>query len=164
MTDYQETAKRYREARGLKVAETKPNEGANMTVKKLKVLGRDDILGAPDIAMLEVDVPEWGGVVVCKPLTAAQRDRFEASVTETKNGQTTLNGTNFRAKLVARCIVDENGVRLFTNEDVEQLGKKSSKALSRVFDAVSAASGMTKEDLESLEGNSKGQDGDSSSD
>ena len=133
--------------------------------KKTKILGRDDILAAPDITTIEVDVPEWGGVVVCKPLSAAQRDAFEASVTETKNGQTKLNGTNFRAKLVARCIVDpENGLRLFTNEDIELLGKKSSKALSRVFDAVSTASGMTKEDLESLEGNSNGQDEDSSSD
>lgn len=166
MTDYQETAKKYREARHLKAVEVKTeSKGQDMTAsKKPKILGRDDILGAVDVVTLEVNVPEWGGVVIVKPLTAAQRDRFEADVNTIKDGQSVLDQNNFRARLVARCIVDEAGLRLFTADDVSNLGKKSAKALSRVFDTIAAASGMTKEDLKSLEGNSNGQDDDSSSD
>jgi hypothetical protein len=130
---------------------------------KSKFLTRESILAAPDIETLEVDMPEWGGIVLIKPLSGAGRDAFEASVIEEKNGKTVLKSQNFRARLVARCIVDEDGKRMFADEDITSLGRKSAKALSRLFDEVQKASGMTKEDVAELEGNSEGQEDDSSS-
>jgi hypothetical protein len=52
---------------------------------------------------------------------------------------------------------------MFTDNDISELGRKSSRALSRLFDEVQKASGMTKEDVAELEGNSEGQEDDSSS-
>jgi hypothetical protein len=131
--------------------------------KKSRFLSREAILSAPDIETIEVNVPEWGGIVLIKPLTGAGRDAFEASVIEEKNGKTVLKSQNFRARLVARCIVDEDGKRMFADEDITSLGKKSSKALSMLFDECQKSSGMTKEDVAELEGNSDGQEDDSSS-
>ena len=127
-----------------------------------KMLSRDDILGAPELPLVEVDIPEWGGTVWVKPMTAAGRDAFEASVAD-DNGK--VDKRNFRAKLVVRCVVDhETGVRLFQDDDAKAIGAKSAMPVDRIFEAAAKASGLTPEDLVGLEGNSEGRDGDSSSD
>ena len=129
------------------------------------LLGRDAILGAPDLATYDVDVPEWGGVVRVRMLTARERDAFEASCMKTKrDGSSEFNPVNVRAKLVALCLVDAQGQRLFGEDDISALGRKSAKALSRIFTEASKLNGLTADDVKSLEGNSDGQGDDSSSD
>jgi len=125
-------------------------------------LRRDDILAVDDLPLVPVEVPEWGGAVWVKPMTAAGRDAFEVAVSD-DNGE--IDRHNFRAKLVARCAVDpETGVRLFKDEDAKALGAKNALPLSRIFDAAARASGLTPDDLAAMEGNSDGRGGASSSD
>lgn len=127
-------------------------------------LTRDAILAAPDLAIIEVEVPEWGGTVRVRALSGAERDSFEAScMKEKRDGKTEFDPRNMRAKLVALCLVDGNGLRIFQQDDVKALGRKSAKALSRVFDEAAKLNGLSAEDVASLEGNSDGQDDDSSS-
>ena len=57
---------------------------------------------------------------------------------------------NIRAKLVARCIIEDDGTPMFTQQDVHALGLKSSAALDRVFEVASRLSGISKDDLEEL--------------
>ena len=38
---------------------------------------------------------------------------------------------NLRARLVARCLVDEKGERVFDASDVVKLGKKSAKVINK---------------------------------
>ena len=130
--------------------------------KAVALLQRDDIMAAPDLPLVEVAVPEWGGKVFVKPMTAAGRDAFEAAVSD-DNGE--IDKHNFRAKLIVRCVVDpETGVRTFQNEDAVALGKKNALPVNRIFEACAKASGLSPEDVASLEGNSDGRDGASSSD
>lgn len=112
--------------------------------EKRKVLTRDDILGAKDLGMEWVDVPEWGGGVYVKILTGRERDAWEWRTFRQKNKATT------RASLVAECAVDENGNKLFSLKDVQELSEKSAVALDRVFEQAQKINGLAKVDVDAI--------------
>lgn len=117
----------------------------------MALLSKADIVSAEDLKTEEVKVPEWGGEVLVKTLSGTERDAFENSVAGIKNGKRRENYANFRARFVSHCMVDEAGNRLFVNdEDVKALGRKSVKALQRVFDKAQELNAMTDEDVEEL--------------
>jgi hypothetical protein len=115
-------------------------------------LGRDEILDVDDIKVEIVPVPEWGEKVAVrlKVLSAAERDAFEASTVTTKGGRQKPNLANLRARLVARCMVDEHGKRIFESGDVARLGQKSSAALDRLFAKCQEINGFSDKDIEEL--------------
>lgn len=128
-------------------------------------LTRDAILQADDLLVEDVEVPEWGGVVRVRGLTGAERDAFESEIVELRGKKAKLNTQNFRAKLVRRSVVDEDGQRLFSDHDAQLLGQKSASALQRVFDVAQRLSGLSETDVEELIGNfDEGQSDDSTSD
>lgn len=124
------------------------------------LLSRDNILQADDIETEDVPVPEWAPkgtpdpsvcVVRLRMLTGTERDRFERMMQEAQtNNSKKKNAENFRARMVALCAVDDEGKRLFNTNDIAVLGTKSSKALSRVFDACQKMNGFTDSDVEEL--------------
>jgi hypothetical protein len=131
---------------------------AKQDKQTVTVLDRGAILAADDSGHEDVEVPEWGGTVRVKAMTGEQRDAFEVSVTSRdKHGNRLVEGRNVRAKLVARVCVNEKGVRLFSDEDVAALTRKSARALERVFEVGMRLAGMSDEDVASLEGNSSAQ-------
>ena len=128
----------------------------------MTLLTREQILAASDLPTEQVAVPEWGGEVIVKALSGAERDRFEAGSMQQHGNRRELRLENIRARLVAVAVVDETGRRLFTDADVAALGRKSAAALNRVFEAASRLSGITDADIEELEKNSSsGQSDDS---
>lgn len=114
-------------------------------------LNRETIFAVDDRQYEDVPVPEWGGTVRVMGLTGAERDRMEASVVG--NGRK-MNLTNFRARLCALSIVDENGDRVFSDLDVGTLGKKSAAALEHVFSVSQRLSGLSDSDVDDLVGES----------
>ena len=98
----------------------------------------------------DVEVPEWGGTVRVRGMTGTERDKFEAAVVEMKGKKTTMNMENFRARLAAKTIIDEDGKRLFHDSHIKALGAKSATALQRVFDVAQRLSGFSDEDVEEL--------------
>ncbi len=128
----------------------------------MKLLTRDAILAAQDIQTEEVDVPEWGGSVLVRGMTGAERDAFEESVLTGRGKKRDVNLKNFRARLIVKSVVDKKGDRLFTMADIDALGAKSAAALGRCFDVATRLSGMSDEDVEELTKNSEeGQSEDS---
>jgi len=118
-------------------------------------LNREDILKAEDIPTRDVDVPEWGGTVRVRGLTGADRDLYQASMmTRMPNGDMAPEFGNITAKLVARAIVDEDGVPLFNELDIGRLGQKSAAALARVNTVAAELSGITETAKAEAEGNS----------
>ena len=115
----------------------------------MPALGKDGILGAQDVRVESEEVPEWGGTVYVRSISAEDRDAFEASVNDGKKS----NLANLRARLLVRCLCDENGERLFTYSDAAALGKKSGAVLNRLFDRARKLNGMTDSDVQELEGN-----------
>ena len=129
------------------------------------ILGRDAILAAQDAVTEQVDVPEWGGAVLVKAMSGEQRDAFEKSILKDKADPSKgVEMRDFRARFAARVIVDAKGTRLFTDEDVKALSRKSAKALDRVYDAGARLAGLRKEDAERLAGNSDAQSDGSTTD
>lgn len=126
-------------------------------------LGRAAILEADDLATEDVEVPEWGGVVLVRALTGGERDKYEsdifqagqAQVPQVVNGKVVTpapeyNLQNLRAKLCAKTMIDEEGKRLFSDKDVEVLGTKSAAALDRVFSVAQRLSRLTRADVQEL--------------
>ncbi|TVQ59919.1 MAG: hypothetical protein EA379_09570 [Phycisphaerales bacterium] len=124
-------------------------------------LTRESILASCDLPTERIDVPEWGGCVEIRTLTAGERDRFDAIVLEyNKPGGAR---PHIRAELLVRCIVDADGKNLFTVADVEKLAGKSARAVERVFNAALRLNGITNSDVEELEKNSVSAPGGASS-
>ena len=115
-------------------------------------LSRDAILAMDDIKTVPVTVPEWNGeVVLIRGLTGAQRDEFEA--TNRRNGD--MNLSNVRARFLVRCIVNEDGTRIFADQDAAALGKKSSAAIDRLWDVATELNGSSEKAEVEMEGNSE---------
>ena len=116
-----------------------------------KALTRDAILKIDDLKKEEVNVPEWGGTIFVRSLTGLERDTFEEKLfSNTRKGQVNTTPRNIRAAMVAFCAVDEEGNRLFSESDIEALGKKSAAALNRIFEAAQRLNGWTSDDVEEM--------------
>ena len=116
-------------------------------------LTREQILEAKDIQIEKINIPEWGGDIYVKGLSGTANDEFQESIIEIKDGKRKVLFKNMRAKLCALTICDEHGNLLFTENDVEALGKKCSYALSIAFEAAQRLSGLTKNDIDNLRKN-----------
>lgn len=114
-----------------------------------------DILQIDDIETREVPVPEWGGAVLVKGMSGIQRDRFEQSMMKGKGRNQEMNLENFRAKLVAASVVDDQGKLIFKPEHIAALGRKAVSALSRIVKVAQELSGLTDDDVEELTKNSE---------
>ena len=120
-----------------------------------KYLGKE-ILEIDDIVFEEVDVPEWGGIVLVRSLSGAERDAYELSIVVITGKKTSLDMKNMRARLVSMSIIDgeKTRKRVFSDRDVTKLGNKSGKALDRVYSVCNRISGLEpdsmKEALENL--------------
>ena len=114
-------------------------------------LKRDQIFAADDLKHEDVEVPEWGGTVRVRALTAGERDQWESSMAgETKNGQA-IKVEDVRAKLIAFAAIDvETGERLFTLDDVTKLSKKSAAAMQRLWLVASRLSLVGAGDVDEL--------------
>ena len=124
-------------------------------------LTRDAILSVSDLATESVPVPEWGGDVLVKTLTGAERDAFEQACENAKKGKS-IALKELKARLVAMAVCDERGAALFTAKDIPDLNKKNSKAIDRLFKAAQRLSGLSNDDVEQLAGNSSGDQSDDS--
>lgn len=126
-----------------------------------KLLTREQILGK-ELAFEEVYIPEWDGTIRIRELTGDDRDEIEQTVFKDPDKP---NTASMRAKALSLCIVDENGKRLFTEEDVTELGKQSGKVIVKLYGVASKLSGLGEDEKEKMEknsGNSEQSEGSSS--
>jgi hypothetical protein len=127
-------------------------------------LSRDDFLKAEDLVTEEVDLsdlPGYNGSVLVRGMTGRERDEFEVSTVDRRNGERNL--VNARARVVIRCVVDDDGKRLFDDADIDVLGGKSAAALDRLYEVAAKLSGMRDEDEKEMAGDFGGEGGSSSS-
>lgn len=104
------------------------------------LLTKEQILNADDLNADTVEVPEWGGDVPIRELTGTARERFEQVLVQADKSPNA--DANVRASLVALSIVDEAGDLMFNVNEITALGKKSVKALDRVFKAAKKLNAM----------------------
>lgn len=109
----------------------------------------EDFLGLDDRPIEDFEVPEWNKTVKLRGMMGNDRDAWEAHVTNGgKEGSTNLVG--MRAKMVAACLVDSNGDRVFPATKEGLLGQRSAAALERLFIRCMALNGMSEEDEKKL--------------
>lgn len=117
---------------------------------RMALLTKEQIFAANDRKWEDVHVPEWGGEVRVLGLDGTGRDAYEASIEKRVGNKIVRDDRNFRARLVALCVVNENGAPMFDQNEVAALARRSSAALSRVFDVACRLSGITGDDVEAL--------------
>lgn len=113
------------------------------------------ILAIDDIVFEEVSVPEWKLRVLVRGMTGSERDAFEQTIMHGRGRDREFNLVNARARFVSRCIVHpETHKRLFTPQQVDALGRKSSAALQRIYEVAMRLSALTETDIEDMGKNS----------
>lgn len=134
---------------------------ANGHIKGL--LTASDILEADDIRSEYVEVPEWGGTVKIQGLTGEQRNRVGALMrAESKKTSEEEALSYFQMRIAAASMVDEDGKRVFSQNDVAKLAKKSAAAIQRVYDVAAKLSGIGDEEVEKAKAELKGTRNDDS--
>lgn len=121
------------------------------------MLSRDQLLAPRTPPRETVSVPELepGGVLLLQGLTLAGRDEWESSVVQQRGKNVEVNRANIRARLIVRCIVDDSGKRVLTDDDAPLIGYWPGDVGERVFTVCQRLSGLGTEDVEQLAGNSE---------
>lgn len=115
------------------------------------LLNRESILAAEDVKYETVSVPEWGGEVRVRAISAAARDDLEQAAYAAHAAKQPFR--NMRARMVALCVIDETGKQIFSADDIDALGDKSAVALDRVYASAAKLNAMSSSDIEDLEKN-----------
>jgi hypothetical protein len=128
-------------------------------------LTADAIRAVDDLVYEDVEVPEWGGSVIVRGLTAKERDNYDREIIRVDNhGNTSLGRLeNLRALLVVRCLVNEDHTRMYRDADAKWLGEKSSKVIGELYDVAARLSGMRAEEVEEVAADLDGDQPDSNS-
>jgi hypothetical protein len=121
-------------------------------------LTRDEFFAASDRIIESVDVLLNGKKVTMfvRSLTGTERDEFESSnvIRDKKSGSYDVKMTNLRARLVEMAVCNEDGSRFFKQGDASQIGRKNARTIAVLYDVAARLSGITKEDLEDIAGES----------
>ena len=115
---------------------------------------REQILGAMDLQLEAMVVPEWSTSVYVRGLTLAERTKI-ADEANGMNGATDAQKTSvLTRRLVQYGVCDSLGASLFGDEDFDSLAQKNANVLDRIGLRVSALSKLGEKDVKELEKNS----------
>ena len=97
-----------------------------------------------------VDVPEADASFRLREMSGTERDTFEvAAFKESQDGKWTVDPLYLRARLVALCLVGEDNVRLYADEEVHQLSDNvPASVLGKLFAAAQTLNGLDGGDVE----------------
>lgn len=118
---------------------------------KLATLSKAALLAAANQTKLEpLELPELGGTVYVKAMTAGEREAFEQDM----DGKDLIKSKKVRATVFANSVTDENGNRLFTSDDIDAINNLPASIVSKVFDKSNELNGIdTKQAVEQAEKN-----------
>lgn len=125
------------------------------------ILTREQIQVVDDLRsrIVQVDVPEWGGSVNIRPMDVRELDEYSNDAMRSK----ATGMRDFRTRLVAYCLCDEQGNRLFTEKDIDALAGKSGTVMDRLYRACDELNDIGPKKIEDIAGNSPAGQSDSSS-
>jgi hypothetical protein len=100
---------------------------------------REELLKLSDRKVEKVEVPEWGGHLYVRNMTAAERVEYDHWILG-PDGMPAIEGV--RVKLAIMTCCDEKGERLFKREDYPTLSERDGAAITRIFNVSLHLSGM----------------------
>lgn len=95
------------------------------------MLTREQLLSTFKRSSETVKLPELGGEVIIRGITAAELLTFQKAVQSKRNGSMAVDEDTFAAKLLVRCIVDQAGKRILTDDDWQPLMEWPAAAFQR---------------------------------
>ncbi len=94
----------------------------------------EEILAKRKLATEVVPIPEWGpeASLIVSQMTGADSDEFNDSLWVVQGKRIIRDHKNVTARMLVRCIVDEDGKKVFKPEQVKELGELPSPILNRL--------------------------------
>lgn len=87
----------------------------------------ESILTAPDRP--RIPVKPWGFTLYLTAISGVDRDAYDSARWSEKDKR-----TNWRAKYLVKCLVDADGLRIFTDDQAEALGQKNGEILKSLWE------------------------------
>lgn len=109
------------------------------------MLTREEILRCKDLGLSSVEIPEWGGTVFVRQMTALERLDF---------ARENQDDDEAGARLVARLVIDEGGQPIFTPEDAPSLMTKNANVITRIVSAILEFNALGRNAVEDAQKNS----------
>lgn len=91
-------------------------------------LSRDTILTVAKPRIEKVEMPEWGGDVYVREMSALERDQFDMHLAEDMNVR--------RARGFITCVCDEQGTPLFSERDLSAVQAMPSGPVDRCCEVI----------------------------
>ena len=114
----------------------------------------DEFLSSPvlDRQKVDVPVPELGSgkVIPIWGMTVEERSAFEDRRSQLPKNQRKKEARQIRERILVECCRNDDGVQLFTIDQVEQLGKRRSDVIERLVNVALSLSGFTEQDVDSI--------------
>jgi hypothetical protein len=117
--------------------------------------------GAGEVHTMTVE--EWGGDIGLKHMTAGERDAYELSNLDSdalEDGTVTQRRENFRARLLAHCMCDADGILVYadkkgkiTDKAVAELAAKGAAIVQKVHAKAAEINGLSEAAVKEEEGN-----------
>jgi len=108
------------------------------------LLSASNIVDAEDLKFVDVEVPEWGGTIRLKQMDAKESMAFTDEMVTIEKQPLGMY------LMLIRCAVDEQGKKLFTDEDLPRLQAKSVQVLNRLQRIAITLNKMDQETTEVL--------------
>jgi hypothetical protein len=124
------------------------------------LLTKEQILNCDDTGIIEENVPEWGGKINLRPMSAANKNKLynhlKSNNTEDKSGDTVMKNMDGWYELsVAFTVCDENGNLLFSEADIGVLANKNPDVIDRLAIIAQDISGLSKPQEDIIEDEKK---------
>lgn len=108
-------------------------------------LTAEQIRAARDYLIEPLDVPKWGGTVYLRSLSLRDARVFQQVSVSAAEGTFT---TDDMVKVVAVCLCDEHGTRLFGDEAIDELAAKDLDVIRQLFDKAVVVIGLSKQGVD----------------
>ena len=97
-----------------------------------------------------VDVPEADASFRLREMSGTERDKFEvAAFKESEGGKRVVDALYLRARLVALCMVGEDNVRLYADDEIHMLSDNvPASVIGKLFAAAQSLNGLDGGDVE----------------
>lgn len=125
----------------------------------MTVLTREQIQAAQDLPTEKLSIPEWGGDVFVRSMNV---DELQKYLNILNNGRdedlsqidvSKIDVSTNMIMIVIFCVVDEQGTRMFAEEDAEWLKTKCVGALRKISEVAGRLTGISVEAQETISKN-----------
>lgn len=106
---------------------------------------KEKILNANDTVGKSLRVDEWDVTVHLKRMTVAETMNFQQTISLGDEDDNTTGLRNMVA-FVSTCMCDEQGNRIFSDDELNLLDTRSTDVIQRIFDEAAKLNGMGKDD------------------